>query len=246
MDFNWRQIDTYTSVFNDFSLSVSDSLGDLHLDHNNVFDKLCVLDLSNNIVEIPVFMKGVAEDTIKNRPSVTKVVCPLYSNSRLISRRTADTIIRDFFCRGSISNRLQKIVTNKGEVYYGMRGLVLDANFNPLIFITLTLDKESKSYTNITVYIHPEVFLNTGGLIHKTIIKKIIPFYVSHPDMYIRGRRHFGTISSDIKPHVVIEDAAKRFIQTPTKPSPQHCSDEILNQVLIDNIEDVLNQIVWE
>lgn len=246
MEYNWRQIEVYTQMFSaDDSLNIGDALnGSIALDRNNVFNKLCVIDLTGDTIEVPVFAKTVVEDTIINSSSTTKVVLPLYSNSNTYNRRTADSIIRSFFIRGNLTERLQKVVTNKNEVYYGMRGIILDEHFNPLIMATISLDRESKMYKKVTIYIHPEVFLNTNGLIHKSIIKKIIPFYISYnEDLSYRGRRAYYRLESSVRPQVVIEDAAKKFIQSPNRPSPQSCTDDKLNQLMIENIDEILNQI---
>lgn len=246
MEYNWRQIEVYTQMFSaGESLNIGDALnGNIALDRNNVFSKLCVIDLTGDTIEIPVFAKTVVEDTIINSSSITKVVLPLYSNSNTYNRRTADSIIRSFFIRGNLTERLQKVVTNKNEVYYGMRGIILDEHFNPLIMATISLDRESKMYKKVTIYIHPEVFLNTNGLIHKSIIKKIIPFYISYnEDLSYRGRRTYYRVESSVRPQVVIEDAAKKFIQSPNRPSPQSCTDDKLNQLMIENIDEILNQI---
>ena len=246
MEYNWRQIEVYTQMFSaGDSLNIGDALnGNIALDRNNVFSKLCVIDLTGDTIEIPVFAKTVVEDTIINSSSTTKVVLPLYSNSNTYNRRTADSIIRSFFMRGNLTERLQKVVTNKNEVYYGMRGIILDEHFNPLIMATISLDRESKMYKKVTIYIHPEVFLNTNGLIHKSIIKKIIPFYISYnEDLSYRGRRAYYRVESSVRPQVVIEDAAKKFIQSPNRPSPQSCTDDKLNQLMIENIDEILNQI---
>ena len=246
MEYNWRQIKVYTQMFSaGESLNIGDALnGDIALDRNNVFSKLCVIDLTGDTIEIPVFAKTVVEDTIIYSSSTTKVVLPLYSNSNVYNRRTADSIIRSFFIRGNLTERLQKVVTNKNEVYYGMRGIILDEHFNPLIMATISLDRESKMYKKVTIYIHPEVFLNTNGLIHKSIIKKIIPFYISYNEaLSYRVRRASFRIESSVRPQIVIEDAAKKFIQSPNRPSPQSCTDDKLNQLMIENIDEILNQI---
>lgn len=246
MEYNWRQIEVYTQMFSaGESLNIGDALnGNIALDRNNVFSKLCVIDLTGDNIEVPVFAKTIVEDTIINSSSITKVVLPLYSNSNTHNRRTADSIIRSFFIRGNLTERLQKVVTNKNEVYYGMKGIILDEHFNPLIMVTITLDRESRMYKKVTIYIHPEVFLNTSGLIHKSIIKKIIPFYISYnEDLSYRGRRTYYRVESSVRPQVVIEDAAKKFIQSPNRPSPQSFTDDKLNQLMIENIDEILNQI---
>lgn len=247
MDFNSRQRSAYSNIFSAYDVFIGDSYGgSSSLDQNNVFDRLCVVGISDKDIEFPALMRGIVEDTLRNKPTATKIVYPLYSNCNNSIRKTADAIIIDFFTRTNTSTRLMKVVTNSGDVYYGMKGLILDAQFRPLVFATMTLNKETGTYTKITVYIHPEVFLNTSGLIHKAIIKKLIPFYSSYSEnLYIPSRRPFGIINSQLVPQVIIADASKKFLQTPVKPSPKSCDDKHLNQLLIDNIDDVLNQLVW-
>ena len=246
MEYNWSQIEVYTRMFSaGESLIIDDATNsNIALDKNNVFSKLCVIDLTGDTIEIPIFAKNVVEDTLINSSSTTKIVLPLYSNSNTYNRRTADSIIRSFFVRGNLTERLQKVVTNKNEIYYGMKGIILDEHFNPLIMVTMSLDRRSRMYKKVTIYIHPEVFLNTTGLIHKSIIKKIIPFYISYnEDLPRRSRITYYNIESSVRPQVVIEDAAKKFIQSPNRPSPQSCTDDKLNQLMIENIDDILNQI---
>lgn len=248
MDFNSRQRSAYSGIFSTYDVFIGDSIGgSSYLDQNNIFDRLCVVDISDNDIEVPTFMRGIVEDTLRNKPSAKKIVYSLYSNCRNSIRKTADSIIIDFFINTNTSTKLMKVVTNSGDVYYGMKGLILDAQFKPLMFATMTLNKDTATYTKITVYIHPEVFLNTGGLIHKAIIKKLIPFYSSYSgNLYISSRRPFGIVNGQLEPQVIIADASRKFLQTPVRPSPESCNDEHLNQLLVDNIDDVLNQLVWE
>lgn len=248
MDFNLRQRSTYSNIFSSYDVIISDSIGaSSYLDQNNIFDRLCVVDMSDNDIEFPTFMRGIVEGTLRNKSSAKKIVYSLYSNCRNSIRKTADSIIGEFFRTTNTCTRLMKAVTGGSDIYYGMKGLILDAHFNPLMFATMTLNKETGAYTKIMVYIHPKVFLNTGGLIHKYIIKKLIPFYSSYSEnLYIPSRRPFGIVDSQLIPQVIIADASKKFFQTPIKPSPKSCNDEHLNQLLVDNIDDVLNQIVWE
>ena len=254
IEFNWRQHSIFTGIFNRTSrVESSDATaGGLALSNNNIFNRLCVIDVTGDNIEIPVFSRPIVESVIRDNITIgagyTKVVLPMYVNTYPQSRRTADSIIRDFFSRVNLSQRLQKVTTNKGEVYYGGKGIIFDKDFNPLLMCTMSCEKvihnnrDRMKYTKITVYVHPKVFLEPEGLIHKAIIKKVIPFYVSH-DITVSTLGIFLT-ASDITTDVVIADVTKKFIEVPEKPIPQRCSDDVLNQILIDNIDDVLDQIV--
>ena len=98
------------------------------------------------------------------------------------------------------------------------------------------------SYYKPMIHVSPQVFLRGEGLIDKTILKKIIPFYVSHNIGTVSTSTYFRSdIPEGTKPQILIDDVSK-FIENPTKPTPQKCSDDVLNQLLVDNIDDVLNQ----
>ena len=98
------------------------------------------------------------------------------------------------------------------------------------------------SYYKPIVHVSPQLFLSDKGLLGKSILKKIIPFYVSHNIGTVSTSTYFRSdIPEGTKPQILIDDVSK-FIENPTKPTPQKCSDSVLNQLLVDNIDDVLNQ----
>ena len=98
------------------------------------------------------------------------------------------------------------------------------------------------SYYKPIIHVSPQVFLMGGGLIEKSILKRIIPFYVSQDIDPVWADSDFvNDIPEGTKPQILIDDVSK-LIENPVKPTPQKCSDDVLNQILIDNIDDVLNQ----
>ena len=256
MEYSWRYTNTLTRVFlNCDSTSVSDvTYMETTLDKHNVFNKLFVIDVSSDEIEVPVFAKPAVESVISVKlqfPRAThtsKIVIPMYVNTYNQQRRTADSIVNVFFSRVDFNQRLQKVTTNKGEVYYGGRGIILDKDFNILLLCTIVCkkieygDRQVMSYYKPIIHVSPQVFLRGEGLIDKTILKKIIPFYVSHNIGTVSTSTYFRSdIPEGTKPQILIDDVSK-FIENPTKPTPQKCSDSVLNQLLVDNIDDVLNQ----
>ena len=97
------------------------------------------------------------------------------------------------------------------------------------------------SYYKPIIHVSPQVFLRGGGLIEKSILKKIIPFYLSHDIDSVGNHAFFSDNLRGTKPQILIDDVS-RFIEKPIKPTPQKCSNEVLNQLLVDNIDDVLSQ----
>ena len=254
MEFSWRYTDSLNRIFSSYEeANIDDTARNVvSLDQHNVFDRMFVVDVSSDEIEVPMFAKAVIEDVVVQNmsrgTSFQKVVIPLYVNSYNQTRRTADSIINEF-SRVSFNNRLQKVTTNKGEVYYGGRGIILDGNFKPLILCSVLCKKEEfrsneyMDYYKPIIRVNPEVFLNETGLINKTILKKIIPFYLTHTIPEIHTRTRFrDKLPEDRKPQILIEDSS-RFIETPAIPNPNTCSNEALNKLLLDNIEDVISQI---
>lgn len=257
MEYNWRYIANLRRVFcsYDSTATASDVTNtETTLDNHNVFNKLFVIDISSDEIEIPVFARFVVESVVADKlryPLMThpsKIVIPMYVNTYNQSRRTADSIVNDFFSRVNFNHRLQKVTTNKGEVYYGGKGIILGKDLNILLLCTMVCKRiehngrQEMSYYKPIVHVSPQLFLEDKGLLGKSILKKIIPFYVSHSIDGIYTHAYFmDNIPIGTKPQILIDDVSK-FIENPVKPTPQKCSDDVLNQILIDNIDDVLNQ----
>lgn len=223
---------------------LSDSLT---LDSNNVFSRSIIVDLNKDEIELPVIairhFEEAAGFSIIPSFSVEKVILPLYNNAYDQSRRTFDTIMAQFFANTSYESRLLKITTNKGEVYYGGKGIIFDGNYNPLLLCTLkarrvvTENEKYTAYYRPVCYVSPRVFEEPNTVVNKGIIKKLIPFYTSHNMDFPLGL--FRDKAEDKKVQVVI-DNFDRFFVKPVKPNPSTCSNELLNQCLIDNIEDIM------
>ena len=223
---------------------LSDSLT---LDSNNVFSRSIIVDLNKDEIELPVIairhFEEAAGSSIIPSFSVEKVILPLYNNTYDQSRRTFDTIMAQFFANTSYEGRLLKITTNKGEVYYGGKGIIFDGNYNPLLLCTLkarrvvTEKEKYTAYYRPVCYVSPRVFEEPNTVVNKGIIKKLIPFYTSHNMDFPLGL--FRDKAEDRKVQVVIDNFDRFFIK-PVKPSPSTCSNELLNQCLIDNIEDII------
>ena len=223
---------------------LSDSLT---LDSNNVFSRSIIVDLNKDEIELPVIairhFEEAAGSSIIPSLSVEKVILPLYNNTYDQSRRVFDTIMAQFFANTSYESRLLKITTNKGEVYYGGKGIIFDGNYNPLLLCTLkarrvvTENEKYTAYYRPVCYVSPRVFEEPNTIVNKGIIKKLIPFYTSHNMDFPLGL--FRDKAEDRKVQVVV-DNFDRFFVKPVKPNPSTCSNELLNQCLIDNIEDIM------
>ena len=255
MEYSWRYRRTLIGVFhgNDDTTTNDVTNKETTLDNHNAFNRLFVIDVSSDEIEVPVFAKSAVESVVIDRlkfpdtSHVNKIIIPMYVNTYTQSRRTADSIVGEFFSRVNFNQRLQKVITNKGEVYYGSKGIILDKDFNILLLCTLACRRmkykgiQVMSYYKPIIHVSPQVFLKGEGLIDKSILKKIIPFYVSQNIGPVYTNPNFvSDIPEGTKPQILIDDVSK-LIENPVKPTPQKYSDDVLNQILADNADDVLN-----
>lgn len=255
MEYSWRYENTLMGVFLRYDDTGVNNVTnpETTLDNHNAFNRLFVIDVSSDEIEVPVFARSAVESVVRgklefpHRTHTSKIVIPMYVNTYNQSRRTADSIVNTFFSRVDFNQRLQKVTTNKGEVYYGGKGIILDKDFNILLLCTIVCKRmeyrgrQVMSYYKPVIHVSPQVFLRGEGLIDKSILKKIIPFYVSRNINTINTHAYFRSdIPEGTKPQILIDDVSK-FIENPAKPTPQKCSDDVLNQILADNAGDVLN-----
>lgn len=250
MEFSIRFARGVSSVFNSNDLNNPTQLErELSLDSNNVFRRSLIIEVKDDEVEIPVIAREHFESLVSekiNHPAVgtKRIILPLYDNAPSQERRTFDSIIVQMFNNVRFDMRLQKITTNKGEVYYGGRGIIFDESYAPLLLCTLTARKvHTEEGGNSMVYyrpvcrVSPKVFLESNKLINKGIIKKLIPFYTSKEVSFPNYK--FGVNPESKKVKVVVDNFDKFFIE-PIKPTPSASINDALNECLIDNMDDIM------
>ena len=251
MEFSIRFARGVSSVFNSSDHSNPTQLErELSLDSNNVFRRSLIIEVNDNEVEIPVIAREHFESLVLekiNHPltvGAKRIILPLYDNAPSQERRTFDSIIMQMFNNVRFGMRLQKITTNKGEVYYGGKGIIFDGSYAPLLLCTLTARKvytEEYGYSMVyyrpVCHISPKVFLESDKLINKGIIKKLIPFYTSKEVSFPNYR--FGVNPESKKVKVVVDNFDKFFIE-PIKPTPSATTNDALNECLIDNMDDIM------
>lgn len=260
MEFNTTFIRDANSVFttHDNGSGEDHLIEELSLENNNVFNRFLVTKVGGDEIEVPVIarehIEQAAFDVMSPLTGVSRiqtVVLPLYENSVPQERRTFDSFIRQFFVNTNYSIRLQKITSNKGEVYYGGKGLIFDGRYNPLIMCTLKARKQVQesgtfrmAYFKPVIYVNPIVFTEPDKLINKGIIKKIIPYYTGRGIIFPNTRYSLFCIDSEnnqeSRKAMVIIDNPNRFFVKPTVPKPQSCTTESLNECLVNNIDDIL------
>jgi hypothetical protein len=253
MEFNPRFAYNVMNVFNSSESGNPDQLEmNLSLDSNNVFRRSLVIEVNNDEVEIPVIAREHFERLVSDNMAyptimgIKRIILPLYDNAPSRGRRTFDSIIIQLFTNVGYGKRLQKITTNKGEVYYGGKGIIFDENYTPLLLCTLTArsvytedNGSTMVYYRPVCHISPKVFLESDKLINKGIIKKLIPYYTSRDIDFPRNNHSFSSNPEDRKVKVIVDNFNKFFVE-PIKPTPSACSNDALNECLIDNIDDIM------
>ena len=253
MEFDLRFTYKVMGVFNSIEYGNPDKLErHLSLDSNNVFRKSLVIEVNNDEIEIPVIAREHFEGLISDNMTyptimgIKRIILPLYDNTPSQERSTFNSIIAQLFTNVGYGQRLQKITTNKGEVCYGGKGIIFDESYTPLLLCTLTARSvHTEDNDNTMVYyrpvchVSPKVFLESDKLINKGIIKKLIPYYTNRDINPPRSNYDFSSNLEDRKVKVIVDNFNKFFIE-PIKPTPSTCSNDALNECLIDNMDDIM------
>ena len=253
MELNPRFAYAVMGVFNSSEYGNLNQLEvNLSLDSNNVFRRSLIIEVNDDEVEIPVIAREHFEKLVSDNLAypaimgIKKIILPLYDNAPSQERRTFDSIITQLFTNVEYGKRLQKITTNKGEVYYGGKGIIFDESYTPLLLCKLTARSvHTEDNSNVMVYyrpvchVSPKVFLESDKLINKGIIKKLIPYYTSRDVNFPRNNYSFSSNPEDRKVKVIVDNFNKFFVE-PIKPTPSACSNDALNECLIDNMDDIM------
>ena len=232
----------------------------LVLEHNNVFNLFLRVDISGPEIDVPLMCKyRVEEGLLSNYDypnSLKEVAVALFENSYPQSRRTANAIFKTFQMNNT-RDRLMKITTNSGEVYYGGNGYILDKDYNILILYTLhgVMEDRILHYKTGRIYVNPKVFVS-NGIVEKGIIKTVIPAFVqegiridganieevTYQEINVPIRNEYGSAISYTSPipEIVVADVTDRFIVKPKKPTPSTFSNEAMNDYLLEHLDKVV------
>lgn len=266
MEFSRVFINSACTIFlsNEIISSANWCSQELSLENNNVFNRFLVTEVRGDEIDVPVIARRKIETVLTNKVidndisnnvlSTHRIVLPLYENTIPQEKRTFNSFIKQFFTKVTYINRLQKLTSSNGDVYYGGRGLIFDGQYNPLILCTLRARKKVQengifrmAYFKPIIYVNPIVFTEPNKLINKGIIKQIIPYYtergVSFPSMPYGMFTIDSNITQDSGKAIVIVDNLDRFFVKPTVPKPQSHTNESMNECLVNNIDDVLSML---
>jgi hypothetical protein len=161
---------------------------------------------------------------------------------RVVSHKTVSTILKSFYNASNTDVRLAHIVTDKGIHYYGCTGLILDANYNPLLIATGKFCvKENGTLTvrEPLCRVSYRVFENSSELLEKTIIKWALPYYAN--TKVICSVRFGREISNEYVK--VIIDNYDYMVTKPVKPSLIETSPTYVNSIISSSYNR--RRILW-
>ena len=174
-----------------------------------------------------IFNSEVTESPIYNSLSLREII-PLFTSSNSINeRKTFGPLLKELSLITRIGE-LNRIRDKDGNLYYGMRGLILNSNLEPLVLSTIRFHRELSATKEIILRVSPKVF-NSDNVVCKGIQKYLIE-YCSTTSRYFSIVNDFTTMT------VIINNDIDKFIRHAKAPTNINVNEEI-QQLLIDNID---------
>lgn len=236
----------FNTTYADTGLYVASS----HLEEHDILNGYICTDVNHTgSFEVPLAILPYLE-TILAQPKIKwkQIAMPLYYENTVI-KNTSDAIIRCFFVETPVDDkRLSKVMTRKGEVYYGGKGMIFDQHMKPLVLYTATVTdmtsitsahrpkRVKATISAFNVRVSPQVFLK-DDMLKKNIISKAIPSLVSKSFADVRG----VVLGKPITPKVIVEDLSE-WIKRPAKVGSPQTFKEDMQKFL--SREDIIQDIV--
>ena len=174
-----------------------------------------------------IFNDEVTESPIYNSLSLREII-PLFTSSTSINeRKTFGPLLKELSLIKRVGE-LNRVRDKDGNLYYGMRGLILNSNLEPLVLSTIRPPRESSAAKELILRVSPKVF-NSDNVICKGIQKYLIE-YCSTVSRYFSIVNGFTTMT------VIINNDIDKFIRHAKAPTNINVNEEI-QQLLIDNID---------
>lgn len=249
MEFSNSYIATLREVFTSTYTPPNRTLNEqLFLDDDSIMSHYMELEMVNNNIEVPTFLRKRFENFIiryvPNIESTSTFIVSL-SQNEYSATATVATILKNGFKFKSSSSDIVKFITKDNEVYYVGKGLILNSEFKPLLYCTLSCSKEGVNYdyTNPKVYLDPTVFINSDT-VSKNIIRKMIPCYVSIGSLgqivsMNYTNFHYGTCLS--KPEIIIKDLSN-IIKSTNSPNSINITTDAHN-LLSNHITELIDNL---
>lgn len=175
-----------------------------------------------------IFNGKITEIPIYNSLS-SRGIIPLFtfSSTSINERKTFGPLLKELsFTRGA--GALNRVRDKDGNLYYGMRGLILNSNLEPLVLCTIRPPRTSSATTELILRVSPKVF-NSDNVVCKGIQKYLIEYCST-------VSRYFSIVSGFTTMTVIINNDINKFIRHVKAPTNINVNEEI-QQLLVDNID---------
>lgn len=233
--------------------------------------KRLVIPLDKDILDIPSTAFDTCSEILKKvsagqAPTCNKAYLPLMDNMDPNRRRyssikeeykTANPAVKAWFY--SSQNKYGMVSIKIGEeTYYGNKGIILDKNLNPLVIITIRLEKIQTTPiidykpTKFVVYVDKHVLINSDA-ISKHIKQKMLPELISlehsyshewvgiYNTWYPRSQYTSRELIRVPVNFTIVMDDLSYWITTPVVPNVNDTSDAINDWVELtyDNYDEI-------
>ena len=173
-----------------------------------------------------IFNSEITEIPIYNSLSLREII-PLFTSTSINERKTFGPLLKELSLITRIGE-LNRVKDKDNNLYYGMKGLILNSNLEPLVLSTIRPSRESSSAKELILRVSPKVF-NSDNVICKGIQKYLIE-YCSTVSRYFSIVNDFTTMT------VIINNDIDKFIRHAKAPTNINVNEEI-QQLLVDNID---------
>ena len=174
-----------------------------------------------------IFNGEVTEIPIYNSLSLREIIPLFTSSANITERKTFGPLLKELSLIKAVGE-LNRVRDKDGNLYYGMRGLILNSNLEPLVLSTIKSHRESSATEELILRVSPKVF-NSDNVVCKGIQKYLIEYCST-------VSRYFSIISSFTTMTVIINNDIDKFIRHAKAPTNINVNEEI-QQLLIDNID---------
>lgn len=179
--------------------------------------------------EIPMFLLSYVYSVLRGQSIITdridKIGVPIIPSSALNVRNvsTYPSFVKQWFNYYG-STKYVTVIHLKDEVFYTYPGVIMDANFNILVYLSMEIlniaaenNRCEPHKKGINIYISPDVFTSSTTLC-RNLIKKFIPEVLNYADeAEIRG--------NNLNYNIVIKKV-NDLIHTPVAPSTLEVTEE--------------------
>lgn len=205
----------------------------LSIGRNNIYSKYIVIDLNEEVIEVPAFLRQIFSEFINNLRSTYRsdnfkkpscFVVPMYIGGTPVLKKTGDSLLT-MCLNATLKQRILPFNTPDGLLYYGNRGFIIHDD-KALMMATVKFKITEDYLYSISDYnlnISPSIFVNKD-LVSRAILSKIVPVFIEN-----------NRTGENIK--ILIEDKSN-IIESPIPPKNVHVNLEI-NNILVSNLDAI-------